>query len=95
MLFSRQDDIKDDMERLRFEQSEVYRLFTENDNKIVDDYLKNKEKIDKDIALFKTKISVFDNAFVLMKNMIEQQNLTVSDCDKRMDKTQDAIVAVK
>ena len=70
-LYGRNDDLQKDMERLRFEQSEVYRLFTENDNKIVEDYIKNKEKMDEEIAHFKTQIGVFDNDIANFKNTIE------------------------
>ena len=55
------------MERVRFEMSEVYRLFTENDNKIVDNYIKTKEKMDADIALFKTSIFKFSHEIDNMK----------------------------
>ena len=40
------DNLKNDMTRLRDEQNSVYHLFTENDNKIIENYLKNKEKVD-------------------------------------------------
>ena len=49
------------MKRLRFEINDVYRLFTENDDKIVENYIKTKEQINSDIAYFKTQIGVFDN----------------------------------
>ena len=64
----RADDQTKDMERLRFEQSEVYRLFTENDDKIVENYIKQKEKMDGDLAKFKTLIHVFENDINNMKN---------------------------
>ena len=47
------DDSVKDMDRLRFEQNEVYRLFTENDNKIIENFIKTKAKMDADIAEFK------------------------------------------
>ena len=67
-LNMRADDQTKDMERLRFEQSEVYRLFTENDDKIVENYIKQKEKMDGDLAKFKTLIHVFENDINNMKN---------------------------
>ena len=42
------------MERLRFEMNDVYKLFTKNDDNIVENYLKTKEEMNRDIAYFKT-----------------------------------------
>ena len=49
-LFTRADDVGSDMERCREEMKDVYRLFTENDQKIINDYLKNKVEMDAEIA---------------------------------------------
>ena len=54
LINSRLDDTGKDMERLRNDQNEVYTLFTENDNKIVENFIKTKAKMDADVALFKT-----------------------------------------
>ena len=75
--FQQQDDLKKDMERLRYEQGEVYRLFTENDQKIIRDYLENKSKVDADVAAFKTQIGVFDNTVQTMHNTLDKHNLVV------------------
>ena len=61
LIHSRQEDIKLDISRLREEQGELYKLFTKNDDKIVADYIDNKEKTNNEIALFKTRMSLFDN----------------------------------
>ena len=71
-----------DIGRLRFEMSDVYRLFTENDNKIVEDYINTKTKQDGDIAMFKTQIGIFDNEIKTMRNMMEDHTVTV-DFNKR------------
>ena len=94
-LYGRNDDLQKDMERLRFEQSEVYRLFTENDNKIVEDYIKNKEKMDEEIAHFKTQIGVFDNDIANFKNTIEQHDLTVQDNKTRITRLSNDQTATK
>ena len=75
------------MERLRVEQSEVYRLFTENDKKIVADYIDNKEKINAEITLFKTRICLFDNELHSVKNKLQQQDITVKEHKNIMDET--------
>ena len=70
------------MDGLRGDMSEVYRLFTENDDKIVENYIKQKEKIDADIAKFKTTIGVFDNDIHRMRNTIADHDIIVSDNQK-------------
>ena len=59
------------MERVRFEMSEVYRLFTENDNKIVENYIRTKEKMDADIARFKTQVGIFSHDIDNMKDQVK------------------------
>ena len=95
LQFSRQEDVQNDMERLRGEQSEVYTLFTANDQKIVDNYLKNKALMDEEIALFKTRISSFDNDMSKMMNRLDEHNIIVDDNSKRVTTTQESITAVK
>lgn len=74
LINSRQEDIKLDISRLREEQGELYKLFTKNDDKIVADYIDNKEKTNNEIALFKTRMSLFDNEVHKLKNKLEHQN---------------------
>ena len=95
LQFSRQEDVQNDMERLRGEQSEVYTLFTANDQKIVDNYLKNKALMEEEIALFKTRISSFDNDMSKMMNRLDEHNIIVDDNSKRVTTTQESITAVK
>ena len=77
IIHNRLDDNGKGMERLREEQNEVYRLFTENDNKIVENFIKTKAKMDADIAIFKTQIGVFDNDIMNMKNTMDDHDVIV------------------
>ena len=90
-----QEDLTKDFARLRFEQNEVYKLFTENDNKIVEDYINTKARTEESIALFKTNISTFDATVEQFKNMMEQHSLCVETNTRRIIYIQDETVAVK
>ena len=83
------------MERLRVEQNEVYRLFTENDNKIVENFIKTKAKMDADIAVFKTQIGVFDNDIMNMKNMMDDHDVIVKHNRNAIANNHDEITLIK
>ena len=83
------------MKRLRFEINDVYRLFTENDDKIVENYIKTKEQINSDIAYFKTQIGVFDNTIQNMKNLQDGINIAIDSSNNRIDNQQKEIIAIK
>ena len=81
-LFTRADDVGSEMERCREEMKDVYRLFTENDQKIINDYLKNKVEMDAEISNFKTRVSFFDSEMENMKNTLTEHNIVVENSKK-------------
>ena len=48
------------MAQIRTEMNTLYRLFTENDNKIVQSVTDTRTKMDQEIFAFKTKMATFE-----------------------------------
>ena len=94
-LFTRADDVGSDMERCRQEMKDVYRLFTENDQKIINDYLKNKVQMDSEIAQFKTRVGFFDSEMENMKNTLTEHNIVVENSKTLVNSVQEEITRVK